>query len=56
MSIEYWYNINTGQVEQGAQSSWRHLLGPFATYAEASQAMQRVRENNEAWEEEADDS
>lgn len=52
MSGDYWYNIQTGQVEQGAQSSWRHLLGPYTSYAEAAQAIERVQANNEAWEEE----
>lgn len=46
---EYWYNIRTGQVEEGAQSSWKHLLGPYDTHAEAAQAMNRVQENNERW-------
>ncbi|WP_300343215.1 SPOR domain-containing protein [Nesterenkonia sp.] len=50
---EYWFNVRTGEVEQGAQSSWKHLLGPYSSYAEAARAMERVQENNEAWE--ADD-
>lgn len=52
MSIEYWFNVRTGQVEEGAQSSWNQLLGPYPTREAASQALQRVKENNEAWEEE----
>ncbi len=52
MGTEYWYNLRTGQVEQGAQSSWKHLLGPYGSYAEAAQAMERVQANNEAWEDE----
>lgn len=53
---EYWYNINTGEVEHGAKSSWKHLLGPFESYGEAAQALQRVRENNERWEEQDEDT
>lgn len=49
---EYWYNVRTGQVEQGAQSSWKKLLGPYPSYAEATRAMERVKANNEAWDEE----
>lgn len=48
---DYWFNINTGEVEQGAHSSWKHLLGPYKSYAEATQAMERVKENNEKWDE-----
>lgn len=51
MGTEYWYNLRTGQVEQSAQSSWKHLLGPYSSYAEATKAMERVKANNESWEE-----
>lgn len=51
---DYWFNINTGEVEQGAHSSWRHLLGPYSSYAEASRALERVQKNNEKWEEDDD--
>lgn len=53
--MEYWYNVSTGQVEQGAQSSWKHLLGPYSSYAEATKAMERVKQNNEAWDNDQDD-
>lgn len=52
---EYWYNVTTGQVEEGAQSSWKHLLGPYDTREEAASALRRVRENNDAWEDEGPD-
>jgi len=45
---EFWYNVNTHQVEEGAQSDWSQLLGPFGTREEAQAAMARVRANNEA--------
>lgn len=47
---EYWYNMTTGTVEQGSQSSWKHLLGPYSSYAEASRALEKVQERNEEWE------
>lgn len=47
---DYWYNIRTGEVEEGAQSSWKHLLGPYPTREEAAHAIERVRQNNEDWE------
>lgn len=52
---DYWYNINTGDVEEGAKSSWKHLLGPYTTHAEAARALDRVQRNNERWEEDAVD-
>ena len=45
---EYWYNVRTRQVEEGAQSNWSQLLGPFGTREEAQAAMARVQANNEA--------
>ncbi|MBB5847953.1 SPOR domain-containing protein [Micrococcus endophyticus] len=45
---EYWYNVRTQQVEEGAQSDWSQLLGPFGTREEAQGAMSRVQANNEA--------
>ena len=45
---EYWYNVRTQQVEEGAQSDWSQLLGPFGTSEEAQSAMSRVQANNEA--------
>lgn len=53
---DYWYNVRTGQVEQGKQSSWKHLLGPYSTYAEATKALERVEQNNEAWDAQDDDA
>lgn len=52
MSTEYWFNVRTGEVEEGAQSSWSQLLGPYPTRQAASEALKRVKENNEAWEDE----
>lgn len=45
---EFWYNTRTGQVEQGAQSDWSQLLGPYATREEAEGALAKVAANNEA--------
>lgn len=51
---EYWYNVTTGTVEEGAQSSWKHLLGPYPTREEASRAMEKVQQRNEEWDHDAD--
>lgn len=48
---EYWYNVVTKAVEEGPQSDWTELLGPYATREEAEQAIARVRANNERWDE-----
>lgn len=51
---EYWFNIRTRQVEEGAQSNWKKLLGPYPTRQEAEQALQKVQQNNEEWEDDED--
>nr|WP_157325268.1 SPOR domain-containing protein [Nesterenkonia alkaliphila] len=48
--------MTTGEVEQGARSSWRHLLGPYPSYAEAARALEKVEERNRAWEEDDEDA
>lgn len=45
---EFWYNTRTGQVEEGAQSDWSQLLGPYGSRQEAEGAMAKVAANNEA--------
>ncbi len=50
--IEYYYNTETGMVEEGRQSSWKHLLGPFATVNEAAHALDIAADKNDAWDEE----
>lgn len=47
---QYWYNVNTRQVEVDAQSDWRQLIGPYETRAEAEKALEKVAARNEAWE------
>lgn len=44
--------MRTGQVEQGAQSLSIDRVGPFATEAEASHALEKLRENSAKWAEE----
>lgn len=47
--VEYWFNITTGEIEQGAQSGWTHRMGPYETYAEAAKALEAARERTESW-------
>ncbi|MCT2180842.1 SPOR domain-containing protein, partial [Kocuria sp. p3-SID1433] len=38
--MEYWYNLSSGQIEQGQQSDYSQLLGPYATEDEARRALE----------------
>ena len=49
---EFWFNTKTGQVEEGHQSDWRNLLGPYPDRASAERALQTAREKTERWDEE----
>jgi len=47
--IEYFFNTATGMVEEGRQSSWEHLLGPFPTVEAASHAIDIAADKSDAW-------
>jgi hypothetical protein len=47
---EYWYNVNTHEVEEDALSDWSQLIGPYKTREEAEHALDKVRARNESWE------
>ena len=49
---QYWYNTETGEVEEGRRSSWTHLMGPYGSRAEAQQALENAKARNESWEQE----
>ena len=49
----FWFNTVTGQVEEDAsRSKVKDLLGPYPSRAEAERALEKVRERNEAWDDE----
>lgn len=51
--MSFWYNVDTGQVENDEnRSRGEQVLGPYATEAEAQQALDRARANTEKWDEE----
>jgi hypothetical protein len=52
---QYWYNTETGEVEEGHRSSWTHLMGPYSTRAQAQQALASAKVRNESWEKEDED-
>ncbi|GGH56569.1 SPOR domain-containing protein [Rothia aerolata] len=46
---QFWYNLTTGEVEEGQQSRSSQLWGPFATREEAENAMKTAAKRNEEW-------
>lgn len=50
----YWYNLRTGEVEEGPQSLSIDRLGPFTTHEEASRGPQIVEERAKQLREEDD--
>lgn len=47
--VEYYFNTRTHMVEKGRQSSWEHLMGPYATADEASRAFEIARKRSQSW-------
>lgn len=46
---QYWFCLNHHAVEPADGCPVRDRLGPYATYDEASRALEKVRERNEEW-------
>ncbi|UZN01714.1 SPOR domain-containing protein [Cellulomonas sp. S1-8] len=46
---EYFYNTRTREVEEGRNSDWSQLMGPYATREEAQHALDIARARNEEW-------
>lgn len=46
---QFWYNMKTGEVEQGFVSPSVNRVGPFATREAASHALEKLRENSAKW-------
>jgi hypothetical protein len=50
---QYWFNIRTGRVEtEYDKSQGKDLMGPYATQAEAEQALAHAAERTQTWDEE----
>jgi hypothetical protein len=50
---QFWFNTVTGKVETDENKGQsKDLLGPYATEAEAAQALDTARRRTEAWDEE----
>lgn len=51
--MQYWFNIQTRQVESDDEKSpGAELMGPYATREEAARALETAAERTEAWDEE----
>ncbi|ERG63040.1 hypothetical protein L332_01010 [Agrococcus pavilionensis RW1] len=46
---EYWYNLETGVVEEGMVSPGYDRAGPFATREEAARAPEIIKERSRKW-------
>lgn len=47
---QYFYNLRTGQVEEGPLSSWTQRMGPYPTPEDAYAALEKARDRDRAWE------
>lgn len=45
---EFYFNVRTGQVEEGRQSVSGDLMGPYSSHEEAQGALENARRRNEA--------
>lgn len=52
---EFWYNVQTHQIEEDALSDWSQLIGPYKTREEAEHALEKVKARNEAWDKDDED-
>jgi hypothetical protein len=50
MAGDYWFNTETHEVEEGRQSDWTKLMGPYPTREDAAHAMEKAKERARAWE------
>ncbi|MGP3974977.1 hypothetical protein ACTWQF_13405 [Streptomyces sp. 8N114] len=47
---EWFFNVETGTVEEGPQSPGKDRMGPYASREEAAQALETARERTSEWE------
>ena len=48
---QWWYNLETHEVEQGMISQSYDRVGPFPSREAAEHALDTIAENNRKWEE-----
>jgi hypothetical protein len=49
---EYWYNTETGEVEEGQRSDWSKVMGPYPSRESAQQALDKARARTQEWDRE----
>lgn len=49
--MEFWYNLNTHEVEIGPQSDYTQLMGPYTSREDAARALQAAAEKTKKWDE-----
>ncbi|MCK6209371.1 SPOR domain-containing protein [Georgenia sp. EYE_87] len=49
---EFYYNLSTGEVEEGKVHGATNRMGPYPSAEEAAQALARAEARNEKWAEE----
>ncbi|NGO70809.1 hypothetical protein [Streptomyces boncukensis] len=47
---DFFYNVETGEVEEGPQSPGKNRMGPYATREEAERALATASERTSEWE------
>ena len=48
---QWWFNTRTKQVEQGRQSHYTDLMGPYETREAAAAALETAQKRTESWDE-----
>jgi hypothetical protein len=48
---EYYYNLDTGEVEEGLVSGWTQRIGPYPTREAAQHALDTAARRNDTWDE-----
>ena len=56
MADGFYFNTETHQVEEGRQSDYTKLMGPYPTREAASQALETARRRNQSWDEQDETS
>lgn len=51
VAIQYYFNLATGQVEEGRRSHGKDLMGPYSTRSEAEQALATAQLRTQEWDE-----
>jgi hypothetical protein len=52
---EYWFNMQTGEVEVGKQSLALYRIGPFSDYESAANALEIIAARSAQWQDEDED-